>query len=98
MSELIERSAAIEAICELHVFGKNAVFGEYNENSYAEHLHDAVKAVEEVEAVDAVPVVRCKNCTHYNAGFECLIDGYGVERDPEWFCGDGERKDGEQHD
>ena len=44
--------------------------------------------------VDAVPV-RCKNCTHYNAGYECLIDGYGVERDPEWFCGDGERKDGD---
>lgn len=58
MSELIERSVAIDAICELHIFGKDAVFGEYNENSYAEHLHDAVKAVEEVEAVDAVPVAH----------------------------------------
>ncbi len=56
----------------------------------------AINDVKHAPTVDAVPV-RCKNCTHYNAGYECLIDGYGVERGPEWFCGDGERKDGEQH-
>lgn len=42
--------------------------------------------------VDAVPVVRCGECKHYNAGFECLAEGYGIERDPDWYCADGERK------
>lgn len=37
-------------------------------------------------------IVRCRECLHYNAGFECLVEGYGIERDPDWFCADGERK------
>lgn len=37
-------------------------------------------------------VVRCRDCKHYNAGFECLAEGYGIERDPDWFCADGERE------
>lgn len=37
-------------------------------------------------------LVRCKECKHYNAGFECLVEGYGIERDPDWFCADGERE------
>ncbi len=40
-----------------------------------------------------VEAVRCKDCKHYNAGFECLIEGYGIERNPNWFCADGERGD-----
>lgn len=39
-----------------------------------------------------VEVVRCRDCKHYNAGFECLAEGYGIERDPDWFCADGERE------
>ena len=44
--------------------------------------------------VDApsVDICFCKDCKHYNAGFECLINGYGIERPPMWFCGDGERE------
>ena len=37
-------------------------------------------------------IVLCKECLHYNAGFECLAEGYGIERDPDWFCAGGERK------
>lgn len=37
-------------------------------------------------------LVRCGECKHYNAGFECLVEGYGIERDPDWYCADGERK------
>ena len=37
-------------------------------------------------------IVRCRECKHYNAGFECLAEGYGIERDPDWFCADGERE------
>ena len=36
-------------------------------------------------------IIRCKDCKHYNAGFECLIDGYGVESEPNHFCGYAER-------
>lgn len=39
-----------------------------------------------------VEVVRCRDCKHYNAGFECLIEGYGIERPSDYFCADGERK------
>ena len=42
--------------------------------------------------IEVVPVVRCRECKHYNAGFECLAEGYGIERDPDWFCADGERE------
>ena len=37
-------------------------------------------------------IIRCRDCKHYNAGFECLIEGYGVERDKNWYCGDAERR------
>lgn len=37
-------------------------------------------------------IIHCKDCKHYNAGFECLIEGYGIERDANWFCGDAERR------
>ena len=43
----------------------------------------------------AEPVIRCKDCKHYNAEYECLIEGYGIERDKDWFCGDAERKEDE---
>ena len=37
-------------------------------------------------------IIRCKDCKHYNAGFECLIEGYGIERSADWYCGDAERR------
>ena len=40
-------------------------------------------------------LVRCKECKHYNAGFECLKEGYGIEYPQDWYCADGERKDDE---
>jgi hypothetical protein len=40
----------------------------------------------------SIDLVRCRECLHYNAGFECLVEGYGIERDPDWFCADGERE------
>ena len=49
--------------------------------------------IDKAQTIDAVPVVRCKDCKHYNAGFECLIEGYGIERPKDWFCADGERKE-----
>ena len=37
-------------------------------------------------------IIRCKDCKHYNAGFECLIEGYGIEYDEDYFCGSAERR------
>lgn len=37
-------------------------------------------------------IIRCEDCKHYNAGFECLIEGYGIERDKNWYCADAERR------
>lgn len=57
---------------------------------------DALNAIKAIPAADVVAVVRCRECKHYNAGFECLIEGYGIERPADYFCADGERKDGGQ--
>lgn len=37
-------------------------------------------------------IIYCKDCKHYNAGFECLIEGYGIERNKNWYCADAERR------
>ena len=53
------------------------------------------------EHADFAPVVRCKDCKWYQEGYD--IDGkwfthcknirtYG-QTNPDWFCGDGERRD-----
>lgn len=62
------------------------------------NLAECRKRLERLPAADVVEVVRCRDCKHYNAGFECLIEGYGIERPADYFCADGERKDGGQED
>ena len=37
-------------------------------------------------------IIYCHECIHYNAGFECLKEGYGIERDENYFCGSAERR------
>lgn len=58
----------------------------------------SVSSIMRIPAADVVAVARCRECKHYNAGFECLIEGYGIERPADYFCADGERKDGGQDD
>ena len=61
-------------------------------------------AVEIAPTIDAVPVVRCSECKHFVKNtWECLrlCDRFGDEYAdarvyPDWFCADGERKDGER--
>jgi len=45
--------------------------------------------------LDMRPLVLCKNCKHYKDG-KCfhVMRRHGLE--PDWFCADGEEKDGEQ--
>lgn len=55
-------------------------------------------AVSFERSVRLTPLIRCRECEHYNAGFECLIEGYGIERPADYFCADGKRKNGGQDD
>lgn len=57
-----------------------------------------LRIIKDIPAADVEPVVRCQDCKHYNAGFECLIEGYGIERPADYFCADGKREDGGQDD
>lgn len=65
--------------------------------------------LDNIPAADVAPVVRCKDCKHYvpvedemvcvkDADW-CVEDGcyYGFteSHDADWFCADGERKDGD---
>ena len=70
-----------------------AGFRDGHDHGYAAGYEDARKEIEEhVEQPKRGEIVRCRECKHYNAGFECLAEGYGIERDPDWFCAGGERE------
>ena len=87
-TDCISRKEAIDAIdCNIVITGrKNAELVAETIAMFA----DRIKSLPSAE-----PVIRCKDCKHYNAGYECLIEGYGIERDKDWFCADGERRDDE---
>lgn len=54
-------------------------------------VSDVRKNLEDIPAKEK-EIVHCRDCKHYNAGFECLIEGYGIERNKDWFCGDAKRR------
>ena len=52
---------------------------------------------------DAMPVVRCKDCKHRGNSEKCVLSAISEEKNfplfildnrGEWFCSDGERKEG----
>ena len=46
--------------------------------------------------VDAIPVVHCKDCKHWNEeDRDCNIKVGHFTAPPNWYCADGERKDGD---
>ena len=65
------------------------------------HMIGLICRDEVIDEITALPsaqpeIIRCKDCKHYNAGFECLVEGYGIETKPDHFCGYAERRtDGE---
>ena len=46
--------------------------------------------IKNAPTVDAVPVVRCKDCKYFETWLCQNEDSYD-----DWFCADGERKDGD---
>ena len=66
-------------------------------NEEKENCEQAVKSTN--KKADMVEVVRCKDCMH---GADTIINGKylfktcgGVDHKPDWFCADGERRDGD---
>lgn len=63
-----------------------------------------VYSIDNAPTVDAVPVVRCGECKYFIENtWECVrfSDRFGDEYSdarvyPEYYCADGERKDGER--
>ena len=72
-------------------------------------VDDMINAVEDYPAADVVPVVRCGECKHFNdddGDCRCVKDaewdeetatwyGFVSYHMPDFFCADGERKDGD---
>lgn len=66
----------------------------------AQAVADAIAAyIESIPAADVVPVVRCGECKHwYENGTDlCSCDRDALLRRRDFFCADGERKDGDGH-
>lgn len=40
-------------------------------------------------------LVRCKDCKHYDSETQSCLDGLDGIFQPDWYCADGERKDGD---
>ena len=73
---------------------------------------EAKLTLDAMPTVDAVPVVRCRECKYAHLTYDgdikycdllAVKDEYGdcdpcFYRSGDWFCADGERKDGERDD
>ena len=40
-------------------------------------------------------IVRCMDCKHYDSETQSCLDGLDGIFQPDWYCADGERKDGD---
>ena len=93
MAEYINREAAINALAKI-----------INESDmpedWSEGISDAMSALFRIPAADVVPVVRCRDCKHRDPE-DRKCDCGGLEHahmfpvSDDWFCADGERKDGD---
>ena len=82
MAEYIEREAAYNAIVRNYT------------------VDDQLSDLDKIPAADVVPVVRCGECKHRDPE-DKKCDCGGLEHThmfpvaDDWFCADGERKDGD---
>ena len=96
MNDTISRREAIDAIMSDKIEGNAlSIIVALGDGKQAETLNEACDRHAQLlnDLPSAQPeVIRCKDCKHYNAGFECLIEGYGIERNKNWYCADAERR------
>lgn len=94
MGEYISREAAIKEVYR---------FDGYLDDDLEWRLHYALKRL---PAADVVEVVRCRECANWQSGWtpSNAKDGthfcanVGLCTPSDWYCADGERKDGGQDD
>ena len=55
-------------------------------------LCEAKLTLDKMPTIDAVPVVRCGECIHANTVGFCTKNELFIDDD--WFCADGERREG----
>lgn len=84
MDNLISRQAAINAA----IYAADDWDGGCNINR-SEMIEKAINGL----PPEQPEIIRCKDCKYYNVGFECLIEGYGIETDPNHYCGYAELRD-----
>lgn len=85
----------------MRLIDADALIADVRKNSESYFADDfAHEWVDRQPTIDAVPVVRCRECIHrfvdgdnvrYNV---CMLNHNKVQPD-DWFCADGERKDGD---
>lgn len=57
-------------------------------------VHHALNVIAELPIIRQPEIVRCKNCKHYDSFTQQCRNGLDGIFTPEWFCADGERKEG----
>lgn len=80
-TELIDRQAALDC------------FHDWTDKHGDVHTADEMPEYRRILELPSVQpeIIHCEDCKYYYAGFECLIEWYGIERNKDWFCGDAER-------
>lgn len=75
-------------------------------------IRKALRCIEQAPTVDAVPVVRCRECKHrytencpmyfhasyWHEGYEEYVDDDTDHTEDDYFCHEGERKEGADDD
>ena len=90
MARLIDADRALEIVRDQGIAHPNA----YHLTNYATLI------LREAPTVDAVPVVRCRDCAK-DGLFTCPIcfienkTLHFINHSPDFYCGEGERKDGD---
>ena len=86
-------------------------WGSYESCGRGYDFEDACVAIDNAVTINAVPVIRCKDCKHKPTGMSrddlefpddkcpCKCEDYWYSWKPSdnWFCGNGERKDGSEN-
>ena len=88
MEDYVTKKSAIQAVGDIHPLDYNG--------------QGIVNRIKKIPAVDAVEVVRCRECKHLYARSKSLgVYKCAIHNDyplADYFCADGERKDGGQNE
>ena len=97
MARLIDADKLIAEIKKIYCDGCGNYCGAKCRACWAD---DAMRLIDDATTVDAVEVVRCRDCAK-NGLFTCPIcfienkTLHFINHSPDFYCGEGERKDGD---